>query len=172
MYFVFTNYNSPFWTGTIFVMEPMFKHILYCIIVFDITNNLSSLWIEERCNSWYSRSYHSNKWHKSEWDQATAWMERLQWNQYKTSINAVVRSRILGLLMLQNIITKLKQDRKNMTKEHQMSDDRIIIIDYRVSSHPPKTITDKVDSQNNDEYWKYHHTICALRVTTVEYLLI
>ena len=54
--------------------------------------------------------------------------------------------------MLQHIITKLNQDRKNMTKEHKMSEDRIIIIDYRVSSHPPKAITDKVKSQNDDEY--------------------
>ena len=78
--------------------------------------------------------------------------QQREWSDYNETINAIIRSRILGLLMLQNIITKLKQDRKNMTKEYQMSDDRIIIIDYRVSSNHPKTVTVSSDNQNNDEY--------------------
>ena len=81
-----------------------------------------------------------------------------EWSDYdetginQATINAIIRSRILGLFMLQNIITKLKQDRKNMTKEHRMSDEKIIIIDYRVSSNHPKKVTVNSDSQNNDEY--------------------
>ena len=81
-----------------------------------------------------------------------------EWSNYnetdikETTINAIVRGRILGLFMLQQIITKLKQDRKNKTGEHRMSDERIIIIDYLVSSHPPKAVTEKIDSQNDDEY--------------------
>ena len=34
--------------------------------------------------------------------------------------------------MLQNIITKPKQDKKNMKKEHQMSDDRQLIVTIRI----------------------------------------
>ena len=80
------------------------------------------------------------------------WSDQNETNIKQAAINAIVRSRILGLLMLQHIINKLKEDRKNKTEEHEMSDDRIIIIDYGVSSHPPNAITEKVDSQNDDEY--------------------
>ena len=58
-----------------------------------------------------------------------------EWRNYDESsidqatIDAIVRSRILGLFMLQNIIIKLKQDKKNATEEHRMNNDRIIIID-------------------------------------------
>ena len=58
----------------------------------------------------------------------------------QANVDAIVRSRILGLFMLQNIIIKLKQDKENATEEHQMNNNKIIIIDYRVTPNKPKQI--------------------------------
>ena len=69
----------------------------------------------------------------------------------QATIDAIVRSRILGLFMLHNIIIKLKQDKENATEEHQMNDNRIIIIDYRVNPNTPKTVTVLSDIQENNE---------------------
>ena len=69
----------------------------------------------------------------------------------QATIDAIVRSRILGLFMLHNIIIKLKQDKENATEEHQMNNNKIIIIDYRVIPNKPKTDTINSDSQENNE---------------------
>ena len=68
----------------------------------------------------------------------------------QATVDAIVRSRILGLFMLQNIIIKLKQDKVNATEEHQMNNNKIII-DYRVIPNKPKTVTVNSDSQENDK---------------------
>ena len=69
----------------------------------------------------------------------------------QATIDAIVRSRILGLFMLHNIIIKLKQDKENATEEHQMNNNKIIIIDYRVTPNKPKTDTINSDSQENNK---------------------
>ena len=85
-----------------------------------------------------------------------------EWRDYdetsidQAAIDAIVRSRILGLFMLQNIIIKLKQNKKNATEEHQMNDGRIIIIDYRVNPNNPKTVTVLSDIQENNETTATH----------------
>ena len=79
------------------------------------------------------------------------WISQNETDIKQAILNAIVRNRILGLLMLQHINNKLKEDRENKTEEHTMDDDRIIIIDYRVTPHPPNTIKEKINSHNNDE---------------------
>ena len=79
------------------------------------------------------------------------WEDYDEANTDQAAIDAIVRSRILGLFMLQNIIVKLKKDKRNATEEHQMSDGRIIIIDYRVSANGPRSATVLSDIQKENE---------------------
>ena len=79
------------------------------------------------------------------------WEDYDEANTDQAVIDAIVRSRILGLFMLQNIIIKLKKDKRNATEEHLMNDGRIIIIDYRVSTNNPKAATVLSDIQEKNE---------------------
>ena len=88
---------------------------------------------------------------KNETEQRREWSNHNETIIEQATINEIVRSRILGLLMLQHIINKLKKEREIKIEEHAMADDRIIIIDYRVNPPPPNAIKEKVDSQNDDE---------------------
>ena len=57
----------------------------------------------------------------------------------QATLDTIVRSRILGLFILHNIISKMKQDEENATEEHQVTNNRIIIIDYRAIPNKPET---------------------------------
>ena len=83
--------------------------------------------------------------------QQQVWSNNNETNIQWAAINEIVKSRIMGLLMLQHIINKLKERKENKTEEHVMPDDRIIIVDYRVNPPSSNAITEEIKSQNNDE---------------------
>ena len=68
-------------------------------------------------------------------------------NMNQATLDTIVRSRILGLFVLHNIISKMKQDEENATEEHQVTNNRIIIIDYRAIPNEPETNANNNDTQ-------------------------
>ena len=57
----------------------------------------------------------------------------------------------MGLLMLQDIINRLRENKENKTKEHVKSDDEIIINNYEFDPPTYNIIKEEVTSTGNDE---------------------
>ena len=83
--------------------------------------------------------------------QQQVWSDDNETNIQRDAINEVVKNRIMGLLMLQHVINKLRERRESETEEHEMPDDKIIIIDYQVNPPTSNAIKEEVNSKNNDE---------------------